>query len=248
MKIDKLTSKELASYFDHSILQPNKLRQDYLKHIEDCKKYGFYSAAINSSMTAFYVETFKWTDILVGVATGFPFGQASIGSKVAETREAILIGAHEIDYVLNIGRLLDGEHDYIEKEMQLIVDCCKEHGVVSKVILENCYLGEKEKVKACEIALKTQIDFVKTSTGFGTGGATYEDVKLMRSVVGNKIKIKAAGAMKTLADVAVMIEAGVERIGSAFSACIMEDFIELKSQGLKVTDKYENLKVMEKDT
>jgi deoxyribose-phosphate aldolase len=235
MKIDTLTNKELAAYFDHSILQPNKVRSDFIKHIEECKKYGFYSAAVNSCMTEFYVEALKGTSILIGIAIGFPFGQASIGSKVAETKEAIQAGADEIDYVINIGRLLDGDADYIEKEMQAIVDCCHEQGVVVKVILENCFLTEKAKVMACETALKTGIDYVKTSTGFGTGGATYEDILLMRSVVGSKVKIKAAGAMKTLANVAVMVEAGVDRIGSAFSASILDDFIELKKQGLEIS-------------
>lgn len=242
MKIDKLSKKEFAAYFDHSILKPNLMRQDFLQHIEECKKYGFYSAAINSSMTELYVEKLMGTNIRVGVAVGFPFGQASIASKVAETKNSISTGANEIDYVINIGRLLDGEYDYVEKEMQLIVNECKRYGVVSKVILENCYLGKKEKVKACEIAVKTGIDFVKTSTGFGSGGATFEDVELMKSIVGNKAKVKAAGAMKTLVDVSVMIEAGAERIGSAFSAGIMDDFIEIKDKGLLVTEKYEYLK------
>lgn len=245
MKIDALTPKELAAYFDHSILRPNSRMEEYLQHIEECKKYGFYSAAINSSMTQFYVKMLKGTGVLVGAAVGFPFGQALVSAKVAETKEAIRLGAGEIDYVLHIGRLLDGEYAYIEDEMQQIVDCCKRGGAVSKVILENCYLGEKEKIKACEIALKTGIDFVKTSTGFGTGGATYDDVKLMKSVVGDKVKIKAAGAMKTLADVAAMIEAGAQRIGSAFGVSIVEDFTSLKNQGLKVADRYENLKVLE---
>ena len=228
MKIDHMTNKQLASYFDHSILKPNMVNQDYVKHIDECIKYGFYSAAINSSMAELYVEALRETKVLVGVAVGFPFGQASIASKVAETQEAISAGAHEIDYVLNIGRLLDGEYEYIENEMQQIVDCCKKSGVVSKVILENCYLDEIAKVQACKIALKTKIDFVKTSTGFGTGGATIDDIKLMRSIVGNNVKVKAAGGIKTLADATIMIELGVDRIGSMFSAKILDEFIDLK--------------------
>jgi len=228
MKIDGMTSIQLASYFDHSILKPNMLYQDFCKHIEECKKYGFYSAAINSSMADMFVEALKETDVLVGVAVGFPFGQASIAAKVAETREAILVGVQEIDYVLNIGRLLDGEYEYIESEMQQIVDCCKQSGVVSKVILENCYLDKTAKIKACEIALKTKIDFVKTSTGFGSGGATVEDIRLMRSIVGKNVKVKAAGGIKSLTDAATMIELGVDRIGSMYSVSILEEYNKLK--------------------
>ena len=225
MRIDSLTPHQLAAYFDHSLLMPNNIRADYDKHIAECKQYGFFSAAVNSAIVPYYVAQLAGTGIPVGAAIGFPFGQANIESKVAETKAAIVQGAREIDYVLNIGRLLDGERGYIQDEMAQVFQVCKNAGIVCKVILENCYLQDTHKIMACEIAVDVGIDYVKTSTGFGSGGATLEDVQLMRSVVGNRVKIKAAGAMKNLEIVANMIELGVDRIGSAFGPAILQDFM-----------------------
>ena len=154
-------------------------------------------------------------------------------NKVAETKQAIADGADEIDYVINIGELKSGNLAYIEDEMRKIVSVCREHGKTVKVIFENCYLTDDEKRTLCEIALKVKPDFIKTSTGFGTPapgvavGATVEDVRLMKSMVGDAIKVKAAGGVRTLADALAMIEAGAERIGTSAGVSIIE---ELKAQ------------------
>ena len=231
MKIKELTPKQLAAYFDHSVLQPFNTMADYDKHIDECLRYGFFSAAVNSHIIPYYVKRLEGSGIPVGASIGFPFGQANIRGKVEEARAAIEEGAKELDYVLNISRLLHGDRDYIKDEMLRLVDLSHSKGIVLKVILENCYLEEKHKVMACEVAVETGIDYVKTSTGFGTGGAVAEDIKLMRSVVGDKVKVKASGAMRNLDITATMVELDVDRIGSAFSAIIMEAFIAAKEDG-----------------
>lgn len=224
MKIDTMTSAQFAALFDHSLLRPENTCADFARHIQECRQYGFYSAAINTSHVADYVRALEGTGVKVGAAVGFPFGQASAKAKEAEARIALEEGAHEVDYVLNIGKLLDADGAYIEEEMKRIVAQCHDRDAVCKVILENCYLDKQAKVLACEIALRTGIDFVKTSTGFGPGGATAEDVRIMKEVVGTRVKVKAAGAMRILADVAAAVEAGAERIGSAFSVPILQEF------------------------
>lgn len=232
MKIDNMTSRQLAAYFDHALLMPYNTKKDFDCHIEECKTYGFYSAAINTAPVSYYAAALRGTDILVGAAVSFPFGQASRKAKLEETKIAVSQGAQEIDYVLNIGRLLDGDYEYIKAEMKGIVDFCHENGLPVKVIFENCYLGETEKLHACEIALEVGIDYVKTSTGFGSGGAEVGDIQLMKRVVGNQVKIKAAGGMRTLKKTAEMIEAGVSRIGSAFGPAIISEFLEMKKRNM----------------
>ena len=224
MNMDHMSAAQFAALFDHSLLQPYNTAADFSKHMEECVRYKFYSAAINSSQVPRYVRGLAGTGVLVGAAVGFPFGQASPRAKEAEARIALEEGAREIDYVLNIGRLLDGDHRFIREEMQRLVSLCHDRQAVCKVILENCYLNDDAKKRACEIALDTGIDYVKTSTGFGTGGATAQDVRLMKSIVGDAVKIKAAGAMRSLDAVRAVLDAGAQRIGSAFSVKILREF------------------------
>ncbi len=224
MRIDTMTAARLAALFDHTLLRPECTASDFQKHIDECKQFHFYSAATHSGHVAEYACALQGSDILVGAAIGFPFGQAAARAKEAEARIALEDGAQEIDYVLNIGKLLDGSLSYIEDEMALILAQCRRHGAVCKVILENCYLTQQAKIAACEIAVKTGIDYVKTSTGFGPGGATVEDIRLMKQIVGDKVRVKASGGMRTLANAAAAIEAGADRLGSAFSVSILEEF------------------------
>ena len=182
--------------------------------------------AINSTQTKLCKELLKGTDIHVGAAISFPLGQTTIETKVFETKDAIANGADEIDYVINITELKEKNYDYIKEEMTQIVDVCRKHNVISKVIFENCYLTDEEKIKLCEIALEVKPDFIKTSTGFGTGGATVEDVKLMKSIVKDTVKVKAAGGIRDLDTCLKMIEAGAERIGT--------------SSAIKITEAYNN--------
>ncbi|WP_418442348.1 deoxyribose-phosphate aldolase [Candidatus Allofournierella excrementavium] len=224
MNTNAMTSTQFAALFDHSLLQPYNTLSDFSRHLEECAQYRFYSAAVNSCQVPLYAEKLKGTGVLVGAAVSFPFGQASPRAKESEARIALEEGAAEIDYVLNIGKLLDGDTAFIREEMRRLVDVCHSREAVCKVILETCYLTEPAKKLACEVALDTGIDYVKTSTGFGTAGATAQDVRLFRSIVGGHVKIKAAGAMRTLDDVTAVLEAGVDRIGSAFSVSILKEF------------------------
>ena len=228
-----LTPESLAKYFDQTLLKPYVTEERLKEFCEESDRYGFAMVAINSAPVKFCREVLKDSDVHVGAAIGFPLGQTTIADKVFETEQAIKEGADEIDYVVNLVKLKSGDLDYIEDEMRQIVDVCNKNGKISKVIFENCYLTDDEKKTLCEIALKVRPTFIKTSTGFGTPeagiavGATVEDVRLMKSIVGDAVKVKAAGGVRTLADAIAMIEAGAERIGTSAGVTIVE---ELKAQ------------------
>ncbi len=229
-----LTPASLAKYFDQTLLKPYVTEERLREFCLESDRYGFAMVAINSAPVKFCREVLKNSAVHVGAAIGFPLGQTTVEDKVFETRQAIAEGADEIDYVVNLVKLKSGDLAFVEDEMRRIVEVCNEHGKISKVIFENCYLTDDEKKTLCEIALKVRPTFIKTSTGFGTPekgiavGATVEDVRLMKSMVGNAVKVKAAGGVRTLADALAMIEAGAERIGTSAGVKIVE---ELKAQG-----------------
>ena len=175
-----LTAKELASYFDHTLLRANATVSEFKKLCDDSKRYGFCMVAINPAPVKLCKTFLAGSQVHVGAAIAFPLGQTTLEDKLSETRNAIKNGADEIDYVVNLTKLKAGDTAYIESEMARITDICREFSVVSKVIFENCYLTEDEKKTLCHIAAKVKPDFIKTSTGFGTGGATLEDVALMK--------------------------------------------------------------------
>ncbi len=203
-----MQKREFAKYFDHTLLRADATKADFEVFCADCAKYGFAMAAINPEPVRLCKELLKDSGVRVGAAVGFPLGQNTVDVKVFETEKAIEDGADEIDYVVNIGRLRSGEYGYVEDEMRLIVQACKRAGVTSKVIFENCYLSEREKRELCRIALKVGPDYIKTSTGFGAGGATLQDIALMKREVGDAIKI----------------DLGVSRIGSTASVRILKEF------------------------
>lgn len=200
-------------------------RKKILKNfVSEADEYGFAMVAINSSPVACCKELLKDSKVHVGAAISFPLGQTTIETKVFETKNAIENGADEIDYVINIGELKNGNYAYIEDEMEQIVKLCRDNNVLIKVIFENCYLEKDEIVKVAEIAKKVKPDFIKTSTGFGPSGATVEDVKLMKETVGDEVKVKAAGGIRDLETCLAMIEAGAERIGCSKSIEITEAY------------------------
>lgn len=186
--------------------------------------------AINSAQVCVCKELLKGCDVHVGAAISFPLGQTVLEIKVEETKKAIQDGADEIDYVINIGEAKMGHWDYIEEEMRQITEICRAHKVISKVIFENCYLEKEEIKKLAEIAKKVKPDYIKTSTGFGTGGATLEDVRLMKETVGDDVKVKAAGGVRDWETCKAMIEAGAERIGTSSSIAILEGFRNERGQ------------------
>lgn len=219
-----LTDKTLAGMIDQTLLKPFATLDQFEAFCRQADEYGFKMVAINSAMTHICKDFLKDSQVLVGAAIGFPLGQTTIEDKVFETRNAILEGADEIDYVVNLVQLKSGNVDYVKREMEEIVAVCRRYGKTSKVIFENCYLTDEEKEMLCRIALEVRPDFIKTSTGFGTGSATVEDVRLMKRMVGDQIGIKAAGGMRTLDDALAMIEAGATRLGTSAGVAIVDEF------------------------
>lgn len=219
-----MTAKELARYFDHTLLKAYATEEDFRAFCADCAAYGFAMAAINPAPVRLCKQLLEGTPVHVGAAVGFPLGQNTTETKLFETRDAIANGADEIDYVVNLTQLKAGNLDYVAREMDAIVSACREKGVLSKVIFENCYLTQQEKLALCAVAREVRPDFVKTSTGFGTGGATLEDVRLMLDHVGPDIRVKAAGGVRDLDTALTLIDMGVGRIGSTASIKIVEAF------------------------
>lgn len=191
---EMVTVEQLANMIDHTNLKAFADDAAFEKLCDEAKKYNFKMVAINPAQTVRCKKKLEGSPVHVGAAIGFPLGQTTLECKIFETKDAIEKGADEIDYVINVAELKNKNYDYIKKEMEEIVKICREAGKTSKVIFENCYLIDDEKRKVAEIAKEVKPDFIKTSTGFGTGGATVEDVKLMKSVVGDEVKVCLVGS------------------------------------------------------
>lgn len=219
-----MTKEELAHIFDHTFLKAYASRDDFIQLCNEAKSIGAAMVAINSEPVKLCKELLQGTNIHVGAAISFPLGQTTLDIKLAETKQAIDDGADELDYVINIGKAKMHDWNYIEQEMRSIVELCHENQVICKVIFENCYLTKEEIVKIAEIAKEVKPDYIKTSTGFGTSGATVEDVRLMKETVGNEVKVKAAGGIRDWKTCQAMIEAGASRIGTSSSLKILEEF------------------------
>ncbi|GJM54407.1 deoxyribose-phosphate aldolase [Granulimonas faecalis] len=214
---------------DHTNLRADACDQDMETLCQEARDHGFAMVAVNSVQSALCSALLAGTGVHTGAAIGFPLGQTTIAVKVFETRDAIANGADEIDYVVNLTAVKNGQWDLVKREMTEIVGACRERGVIVKVIFENCYLTDDEKIRLCEIASEVRPDFIKTSTGFGTGGATFEDVALMRENVDPAVKVKAAGGIRDAETFLKMVELGAERIGTSAGVAIMA---ELAEQGL----------------
>lgn len=227
--IKNMSVAELAAMIDHTFLKPFGTAADIEKLCAEAAKYKFAMVAINPAETETCAKLLSGTGVRVGAAIGFPLGQNSVECKAFETRDAIEKGATEIDTVINIRALQKGDIDIVKREIEDMVSICKPKGVICKVILETCYLTDAEKVKVCKIAREAGVDFVKTSTGFGTNGATKDDVALMRKTVGENIGVKAAGGVRSLESALEMIQAGATRIGTSSGISIVEAYRELKS-------------------
>ena len=213
-----------AKYFDHTILAASTTPDELKKVCDEARANGFCSVAVNTGMVKLCAEYLAGSDVLVDAAVGFPLGITTVPCKLFEAEEAIKNGAGEVDYVVNVGKVKCGDFDYIKDEMEQMVALCKKYNVCCKVIFENCYLTDDEKRELCRIALEVKPDFIKTSTGFGKGGATLEDVKLMKTMVGDAVKVKAAGGVRDLATCLAIIEAGAERVGCSATLAILNDY------------------------
>lgn len=199
---------------DHTALKPNTNKESILKLIAEAKTYDFASVCVNPCWVALAHQELKNTDVKVCTVIGFPLGANTTEVKVFETKDAIEKGAQEIDMVINIAMLKDKEYDYVENEIHQIVEAAKDKAIV-KVIIETCLLTDEEKIKACELSQKAGADFVKTSTGFSTGGATVHDIALMRKTVGAEMGVKASGGVHIHEEALAMVEAGATRIGAS---------------------------------
>ncbi|WP_280770329.1 deoxyribose-phosphate aldolase [Salipaludibacillus daqingensis] len=214
-------SKSIGAIIDHTQLKPETKQEQIVKLCEEAREYKFASVCVNPTWVKKSAELLSGSGVDVCTVVGFPLGATTPETKAFETKNAIENGATEIDMVLNIGALKDGNNDLVEADMRAVVEAAKGKAL-TKVILETCLLTDEEKTRACEIALKAGLDFVKTSTGFSTGNATIEDVKLMRSVVGDKAGVKASGGVRSLEDAQAMVEAGATRIGASAGVSIVK--------------------------
>ncbi|RXK57005.1 deoxyribose-phosphate aldolase [Enterococcus faecalis] len=211
---------ELNRMIDHTILKPEATEAAVQKIIDEAKEYNFFSVCINPCWVAFASEQLADTDVAVCTVIGFPLGANTPEVKAYEAADAIKNGANEVDMVINIGALKSQQYDHVRQDIQGVVDAAKGKALV-KVIIETALLTDEEKVKACELAKEAGADFVKTSTGFSTGGAKVADIRLMRETVGPDMGVKASGGVHNAEEALAMIEAGATRIGASTSVAIV---------------------------
>ena len=214
---------DVASIIDHTLLRADATRDEIEALCQEAAQYGFASVCVNATWVAACARILQGTGVKVCSVVGFPLGATTADTKQFETRRAIFDGAGEIDMVINVGVLKSGDARLVERDVEAVTGPCREFGVVSKVIIEAALLTDDEKVTACVLAKEAGADYVKTSTGFGPGGATAHDVALMRQVVGTTMGIKAAGGVKDLADVRTMVTAGASRIGASAGVRIVRE-------------------------
>ncbi len=212
---------KLNKYIDHTLLKADATKEKITQLCEEAKTYDFASVCVNTYWVSYCKQLLQGSDVKVCTVVGFPLGAMSSKAKAFETADAIEQGAEEIDMVLNIGELKAGNYDAVRNDVKAVVDAAK--GYCVKVILENCLLTKEEIVKACELCVDAGATFVKTSTGFSTSGATVEDVALMKEAVKEKCKVKAAGGVRNADDLAKMIEAGADRIGTSAGVALMQN-------------------------
>ncbi len=215
-----MDKQQLAKMIDHTILKPEADKASIEKLCKEALEYNFASVCINPTNVELAAKLLKGSEVKVCTVIGFPLGANTMEVKAFETKDAIAKGADEVDMVINIGRLKDKDYEYVEKDIKAVVDAADKKAL-TKVIIETCLLTEEEKVKACELAKKAGADFVKTSTGFSTGGATPEDIKLMRETVGPEMGVKASGGIHNEEEAMAMIEAGATRIGTSAGVAIV---------------------------
>lgn len=220
---DTISSAELAGIIDHTFLKPFGNAVPIEKLCAEAREYGFAMVAINPAEIERCVKLLEGTKVHAGAAISFPLGQMTSAAKSFEIRDAIEKGAGEIDMVQNVRALQEGNFNLVFDEIADMAAQCRAHGVISKVILETCYLSDEEKVTTCELAVKAGVDFVKTSTGFGTAGATAADIALMRKTVGPTMGVKAAGGIRDLQATFDMLRAGATRIGTSAGVKIVDE-------------------------
>lgn len=212
--------KNLSRYIDHTLLKADATENEVIKLCNEAKEYDFFSVCINPGFVEIAAKELSESNVAVCTVIGFPLGASTPETKAFETRDAIQKGAAEVDMVINISKLKDKKDEEVLKDIKAVVDAADKKALV-KVIIEACLLTDEEKERACKLAKNAGADFVKTSTGFSTGGATKEDIALMRKTVGTEMGVKASGGVRTYEDAVTMIESGATRIGASASIAIV---------------------------
>lgn len=218
--IMEYTKKNVAGMIDHTLLKADATEAQIAKLCQEAKEHGFASVCVNPGYVPEAAEALKGTDVRVCTVIGFPLGATSSEAKAAETADAIAKGAEEVDMVVNVGRIKSGNWDYVRSDIAAVVNAARGRAL-TKVIIETCLLTDDEKIRVCEIAKDAGADFVKTSTGFSTGGATAADIALMRKTVGPDMGVKASGGIHSTEEAIALIEAGASRIGASAGIAII---------------------------
>ncbi len=218
-----MTKWNLPSLIDHTVLRPDASKMDVLRLCQEAKEQGFSVLFVPPCYVDEAVSAVSGTAIRVGIPIGFPLGGHTTNTKVAEAAEAVSRGARVLDMVINVSRLKSGDHDYVCRDIAEVVQATPH--VEHKVILETCYLTQQEKLTACRLVVEAGADYVKTSTGFGAGGATVEDVQLMKRAVAGQAKVKASGGIRDWKTTQAMLEAGADRIGTSAGLKIIQEWM-----------------------
>lgn len=229
-----ITVAQLAKTIDHSLLQPQLTEADVIAGCEIAMQYRVASVCVKPYHVRLAAQVLQHSDVLVSTVVGFPHGSSTTQTKLAEAQQALAEGAVELDMVMNYGALRSGQTDYVRAEIKAICDLAHAHNAKVKVILENAYLTDEQKVLACQLCDAAGADWVKTSTGFAPTGATVTDIELMRANVSERVQVKAAHGVRTLAAALEMIDAGVTRMGATATVTILEDFKKLNETGGEV--------------
>jgi deoxyribose-phosphate aldolase len=222
--IESLSYADVAKTIDHSLLRPELDVDTVVEGVRLAIRYDVASATVRPADVALAAELVAGTDVLVSTVVGFPHGSSTTATKVFEAERALADGAAELDMVLNIGRLRSGRDDEVREDIRSVVDAAVAHDAIVKVILENAYLDDEQKVRGCRLAEEAGAHFVKTSTGFAPSGATLDDLKLMRASVSPRVQVKAAGGVRTLDALLEVMAAGVSRVGATATETMLEDF------------------------
>ena len=236
---DKITVKEIAMTIDHSLLRPELTVQELVEGCAIAKKYGCVSVCVRPSDLPVVTKELANSNVLVTTVASFPHGTASTKAKIFEAEDAIRNGAVEVDVVMNYGRFLSGEYDYVEKELKEIADAAHSLGAKLKVIFENHYLNAQQIKHACEIAERASLDFVKTSTGYAPSGSKVEDLKVMRASCSPKVQVKAAGGIRTLDDVLAILSTGAIRVGTRSTESILAEALKRAQDGSLIVKEHQ---------
>lgn len=218
--------KSFNKYFEHTLLKPDTMKKEVVNLFLEALKYDFHAVCVDGCYLPDAWKYLEGSGIMISTVTGFPLGTMDTHSKYGETYEAINDGAEEVDAMMNIGAIKEGRYDYINSEVTVLSKLCHERNVVFKIILETCLLTDDEIIKMCQISQKAGVDFIRTSTGFGSEGATVHAVNLIKDTVGDSVKIKASGGIRTLDHAIELINAGADRLGTSASVYIMEEYIK----------------------